>query len=294
MGIELIEAGAFCGIHEISRLILSFNKLTSLPPLCRLKCCLLSLSVDENYLVVMSKSWLKGFRKLSYLDLSSNRLLQLPDLHWVRHSLVTLLASYNGIESLETFGTSAIFEVLKHIDASANNIRSFNVSNLRHMPKLYDLNLYANKITHIEDFRNFSTEIIHLRDNPWHCGAAISWMGEEDMEFERDLTCATPDCLHNRIIADMSKFHFVARGTEFDLMRDPSQTNYSCYTIIGFYFIWTITHLPSIRAYIKNVMWDAQICFFLRRYRFLPGLPKHDVWWDISNINPWRAELFEN
>ena len=136
------------------------------------------------------------------------------------------------IESLETFGTSAIFEVLQRIDVSANNIRSFNVSNLRHMPQLYDLNLYANKITHFEDFRNFSTETIHLGDNPWHCGAAISWLRKEYMEFERDLTCATPDCLHNRIIADMSKFHVVAQCTEFDVIADPSQTKYSCYTIL--------------------------------------------------------------
>ena len=105
---------------------------------------------------------------------------------------------------IQPFG---IFEVLNFFDVTGNNIRHFNVSILRHMPKLKWLSIRRNKISHIADFRKFNDEQMYLSNNPWHCGAELSWMGEVDMNFERSLKCATPDCLYDRAIADMSKFH---------------------------------------------------------------------------------------
>ena len=73
------------------------------------------------------------------------------------------------------------------------------------MPKLTILELNGNEITRVDDFRSFYAMQINLNGNPLHCGAALSWMGEEEMEFEKDLVCATPTCLRDMAIADMSK-----------------------------------------------------------------------------------------
>ena len=205
MGLERIEIGAFCGISEISKLNLDFNKLTSLPQLCTLKCCLVHLQLGNNKISRIGKNYLKGFRKLQYLQLNHNNLVMLPDLHWIQHSVTNLMANKNKLESLDALQTPGIYIQLNHLTCFDNNILNFNVSLLRHMPKLKTLWLNGNKIAHIEDIRGFDTRLLNLRNNPWHCDEELSWMGEEDMGFERGLTCATPTCLHGTVIADMSK-----------------------------------------------------------------------------------------
>ena len=72
------------------------------------------------------------------------------------------------------------------------------------MPKLGRLYLNGNKLTHFGDVRSLHISTINLSSNPLHCGEELSWMGEEDLGFERGLTCATPACLHGMAIADMS------------------------------------------------------------------------------------------
>ena len=47
------------------------------------------------------------------------------------------------------------------------------------MPKLAYLEFYSNNITHVDDFRSFYDKEINLAQNPWHCGVALSWMGED-------------------------------------------------------------------------------------------------------------------
>ena len=206
MGIERIGIGAFCGVQQVSRLLLENNKLTSLPSLCPLKCCLMLLLLNNNDIGLVSNDSFKSLKKLREIYLSRNNLVQLPNLHWIRHSLVTFEASDNDIQSLDMIEPFGIFEVLNSFDVTGNNIRHFNVSILRQMPQLKWFYIPRNKISHIEDFRTLYDEQIYLSNNPWHCGAELSWMGEVDMNFERSLKCATPDCLCDRAIADMGEF----------------------------------------------------------------------------------------
>ena len=205
MGLERIEIGAFCGISEISTLNLEYNKLTSLPQLCTFKCCLMYLNIGNNKISRLNKHYFKGFKTLRSIDLSNNYLLELPDLHWIQHSVSRLTAVNNTLESLDALQTSGTYKKLNDVLVSENKIRTFNVSLLRHMPELDLLTLDGNKLTHIDYFRSFEIRQVTLSDNPWLCDEELSWMGEEDMGFERGLTCATPACLHGMVIADMSK-----------------------------------------------------------------------------------------
>ena len=208
MGLHDIEVGAFCGIHEVSKLRLDYNDLTSSPQLCPLKCCLEDLQIAYNNISRLSENFLKGFKKLKRLNLSSNNLLALPDLHWLQHSLAHMSANKNKIQSLDPLQTPGIYFRLHHVAVYQNDIRHFNTSLLHHMPKLYYLNLCNNELNHIGDLRRRNVSVIILRGNPWHCGEELSWMGEEDMGFERGLTCVTPNCLQGMAIADMSNSTF--------------------------------------------------------------------------------------
>ena len=207
MGLEHIEAGAFCNLRQLSILNLDDNKLQSLPELCALKCCLTTFSLSYNNISTLSKHFFHGYRKLKTLNLSDNKLVLFPNLHWIQHSLRYIRAADNKIQSLDMFETSDMFEILEYIDMGGNNIRMFNVTTLQNMPNLLKLFLNSNKLTRIGDFRIYYKKAINLVDNPWHCGTALSWMSEDDMSFEDRLVCETPDCLQGNPIADMSKYN---------------------------------------------------------------------------------------
>ena len=206
MRLERVEVAAFCGLSEFLFLSLDNNKLTSAPPLCSVKCSLEYLDLGYNKISTISKNYLKGFMKLRKLYLQTNNIVLLPDLHWIQHSLTIVFAGNNYIATLDAFQTADIFRQLSQIDMGCNNIRSFNSALLHHMPNLITINLNSNEIAHANDFRGFYDKRINLLDNPWHCGMALSWMGQENMEFERGLFCATPVCLRGMAIDDMSKW----------------------------------------------------------------------------------------
>ena len=79
------------------------------------------------------------------------------------------------------------------------------------MSALSQLYLCGNKLSTIDDFRNYYFGHIELAENPWHCGPEsswmVSWMDEDDIfgMGKPRLICATPACLQGTSIAEMSK-----------------------------------------------------------------------------------------
>ena len=165
----------------------------------------MELQIANNKISRLSKHLFKGFKKIKIINLSNNNLQALPDLHWIHYSLFRLTAQKNKIQSLDALQTSRIYGRLHHITVADNHVRQFNISILRHMPKLDYLGLHCNKLTHIDDFRSLSVKFIILGRNPWHCGAELSWTGEADSSFEHGLTCATPNCRHGNATNLLSK-----------------------------------------------------------------------------------------
>ena len=207
MRLEHIEDGAFCYLRQVSLLNLNQNQLQSLPELCALTCCLVTLSLSHNNISNIRKNAFEGYQILEELYLSYNKLLVLPDMHWIRHSLRGIQANGNKIESLDVFETSGVFKSLSYIDMGLNRIRIFNITILHHVPKLRYLILRGNELTTIDDFRIYYKKNIRLAGNPWHCGTSLSWMGEDDMPFENGLVCETPACKQGIAISDMSKYN---------------------------------------------------------------------------------------
>ena len=196
---------AFCGLNQLLVLNLANNKLTFAPHLCSVKCSLETLDLSSNKISTLRGNYFKCFKKLKKIFLVYNNIIQLPDLHWVQHSLYQIRVGSNYLTSLSAFQTVGTFKHLHHIELAENTFVRFDVTLLRHMPKLSLLELYMNEITCVDDFRSFYDGKISLNGNPLHCGAALSWLGEEDMKFERHLVCAAPVCLRDMTIAKMSK-----------------------------------------------------------------------------------------
>ena len=204
MQVRHIDDGAFCGLNQVSELQLSHNHLVSPPPLCPIKCCLQNLQLNNNLISNWGKNFFTGFKKLKFINLRNNNIIQLPDLYWVRRTLTLITAAENHITSLDAFQADAIFKCLARIQFSSNDIQNFNATILRRFPRLKHLYLGSNGLTYMGDFRSYYDEYIEVSFNPWHCDAAISWMGEAfDEASGRYLTCATPFCLRGMVIVDM-------------------------------------------------------------------------------------------
>ena len=153
------------------------------------------------------KNFFRGYKKLETLHLSNNKLVIFPNLHWIQHSLKSMMAAKNEIQSLDMFRTTGELEILEYIDMGGNDIRMFEVKTMGNMPKLLSILLHHNKLTGINDFRIYYKKEINLSGNPWHCGTALSWMGKDDIAFGYGLICETPACLQGIAIADMSKYN---------------------------------------------------------------------------------------
>ena len=72
LGRLIFEAGAFCGLNEVSTLHLKFNKLTSLPQLCSLKDCLVNLQIGNSKISRWINYSFKGFKKLQIINFNHN------------------------------------------------------------------------------------------------------------------------------------------------------------------------------------------------------------------------------
>ena len=191
MGLDHIEAGAFCNLHHLLRLNLQDNKLQTPLELCELKCCIDTLILSGNNLTNLGKNFFEGYKQLRHINLNNNKLVVLPDLHWIKHSLKTMLAYSNNMKSLEEFEITSVFESLLYMDTGGNRIHTFNVTILRHMPKLHTLLLYGNKLTYINNFRIHYKKAIDLRGNPWHYlgWASTTWRFKMAWLARRLLAC---------------------------------------------------------------------------------------------------------
>ena len=210
MGLKHIDDNAFCGLRQITKLLLTNNRLTAPPQLHTSKCCILMLFMAHNK-ITFDKEYFKGFKKLRKLKLTNNNLGHWPDIHWLEDSLRFLYACNNRFQSLDLLLANANFSRLIYLDVSFNLIHSWNTSLLHHMPALDRLYLCGNQLSTIDDFRNYYFGQIELAENPWHCGPELSWMiswMDEEYIFSMGkprLICATPACLQGASIAEMSK-----------------------------------------------------------------------------------------
>ena len=181
MGIRLIEEGAFCGLSHIQQLKLCCNKLITPPQICESECCVERLLLSENKIAAFGWNYFESFKKLNTLDVSNNKLREVPYLNPIHHSI-------------------------RIVNMDGNLIDKLNVSLFRHMLKLSTFTISNNLLTYIDDFRPYYNKYISILGNPWHCGSELSWMGEEDNAFEKNMRCATPIRLKGKKISDMGKY----------------------------------------------------------------------------------------
>ncbi|KAL2768996.1 toll-like receptor 8 isoform 2 precursor, partial [Daubentonia madagascariensis] len=171
----------FKSLTNLTRLDLSFNKLTSIPndAFCNLPHSLTELRINNNMLNFFNWTLLWQFPQLNLLDLHGNKLFFLTDsLFKFPSSLRTLRLSRNRISYLPSGFFSEVCSVV-HLDLSYNLLKMINKSTLQ--------------------TKNTNLSLLELHGNTFDCTCDIGdfrrWMDENlNVTIPRltNVICASP------------------------------------------------------------------------------------------------------
>ena len=204
--LQYVEPGTFCGLSQLEKLDMRFNKLNKVPELAPVKLTLVNLFLSHNHLSRFPNDYFHGFVKLRSLNIDNNHLEAVPILGWLTKTLQILSLRENNITSVEGIVTQMRFRKLHAINLEKNKINVFDVKILSTMPKLTYIYLHKNLITHIENYRVYFAHSISLFENPFHCDIRMAWITSLKNDHLRSPICATPWCLKGRKMYKMSKY----------------------------------------------------------------------------------------
>ena len=147
--------------NNLTKLILSFNKITNIDLLAKFK-NLKYIDLSHNKLIRNIDS-LAMLVDLEYLDLSSNRIITLNSLQYLKN-LTTLKINYNQIVTIDNFIQHAIN--MNYLDLTANRIQKISDYLINKLSNLKTLYLSKNSITNIKINNNSSNlNVIRLDYN---------------------------------------------------------------------------------------------------------------------------------
>ena len=204
--LQYVEPGTFCGLSQLEKLDMRFNKLNKVPELAPVKLTLVKLFLSHNQISRFPGHYFQGFVKLCSLNIDNNHLEAVPILGWLTKALQILSLRENHITSIEGFGTQNRFRKLHSINLDANKLNVFDVKILSSMPKLTYIYLQNNFITHIENYSPYFSHSISLFENPFHYDTRMAWITSLKNDYLRSPICATPWCLKGRKMSKMSKY----------------------------------------------------------------------------------------
>ena len=153
--LQYVEPSTFCGLSQLEKLDMRFNKLNKVPELAPVKLTLVTLFLSHNHLSIFPNVYFYGFVKLRTLDIDHNHLEAVPILGWLTKTLQILSLRENSITSVDGIVTQMRFRKLHAINIEKNKIIAFDVKILSIMPKLRFINLHRNAITRMEDYRPY-------------------------------------------------------------------------------------------------------------------------------------------
>ncbi|XP_045393521.1 toll-like receptor 8 [Lemur catta] len=221
----------FKGLTNLTRLDLSFNRLTSIPNdvFCNLPHGLTELRIRDNRLNFFNWTLLQQFQRLSLLDLRGNKLFFLTDsLFAFPSSLRTLRLSRNRISNLPSGFFSEIRSVV-HLDLSFNLLKMINKSTLQ--------------------TKNTNLSLLELHGNTFNCTCDIGdfrrWMDENlniTIPKLTDVICASPGDQRGKSIVSL------------ELTTCVSDT----IAVVLFFFSFFITTMVMLTALAHHLFcWDV-------------------------------------
>ena len=173
--IRQINATAFSGLPNLSKLVLEANLLIVPPLLTFIRTSLTYLDMSQNNITYIPRFYFYGCSELKFLFLGSNKLSMMPNLEYVAGTIQIIGLSVNQIVDVKAFYGNQ-YSRLRRLDLNGNNLTKFCLPSRVFSPLLEAILLHENKLTTIQLPKDFHHTDLHLRDNPWHCDQFLSWV----------------------------------------------------------------------------------------------------------------------
>ena len=178
---------------------------------------LIELALDNNCLGGFPVDYFQNFSRLSVLKLDNNRLAVLPTLSWLGLSLKLIFLNRNRLATLDGLTSQGHYTRLTRMYATHNEITTLNVTHLINIPKLENIRLNNNNLTSLGDFTLHYGGRLSVKENPWHCDAALFWVSGLNQDTF-SLTCFIPECYAGRIASNLSEYRAKKEQTPSSLL----------------------------------------------------------------------------
>ena len=225
MKLHTIEEGAFRGLDSLKSLTLGENNLVS-PPALEYINNIEQLYLYKNLITTIPKDYFRACHEMVIFDITFNRLIYLPEMSHISHSLGELNLSYNRLRDLDVL-TRSNWLNLRKISVNHNDISEIQDDLIIKMSSLLNLDIAHNKLQSLPDFRRFVSSwkelVINVEGNPWYCDQTLDWVrhGIADASFMKfgklliddvtGMTCKGPPNMNGSVLWDMSKCKHITR-----------------------------------------------------------------------------------
>ena len=183
---------AFNGLNRLKKLDISRNNLVNAPSLSCVKSTLEELNLAWNKISHISDTYFNLCRKIELLSLHYNQLYEIPNARSISNTIIYLSLAGNNISSgIPMYGI--YFPRLYELQISSNRLTHFCFPPTQFAPRLRRVFLESNNLSMIYFTHTYSSirhdVLITLGHNPWHCDGSQLWIQECSLGSHGDMMC---------------------------------------------------------------------------------------------------------
>uniref|UniRef100_A0AC35TFS3 PPM-type phosphatase domain-containing protein n=1 Tax=Rhabditophanes sp. KR3021 TaxID=114890 RepID=A0AC35TFS3_9BILA len=217
--IEILPYRLFMNMPSLRFLNIKTNRLTKLPEIVE-NCCIEEMDISNNFVTLLSPNLFKCAHRLTSLNVSNNRLKELPSPNNFNdlNRLQVLRMSRNELDE-GVISVIVALRKLRVLDLSYNCLRFFSDSGLGQLKFMEEINLSGNKLTSIgKEFMEMEN-LVCLRLHSNRLSSVPDFSGSKTLKIidvsNNRLTKLVPD---NFITSKLKFLDLTCNGTTTQLL----------------------------------------------------------------------------
>ena len=156
-----IDSSAFQGFVNLRYLYITFCQLTKAPPIRSLAKTLVIFNLNVNNITYINNEHFRGFDLLEQIRLTRNRMISLPEMHYLNSTLKTLAVDRNKLADITSL-YSVPMEKLTILTLDHNFLTNISFVNAM-WPAIVSITLGDNLLTTIQPLRHVVQPTTNIR-----------------------------------------------------------------------------------------------------------------------------------